>query len=309
MPSSFALGRYEATIVSAGTFALDGGAMFGIIPKPLWEKKIPADDQNRITMGTNSLLLRDGTRTILVDCGMGTKWPARQQQQFKVDTTLQKNLQDVGVGVDDVTDLVLTHLHFDHAGGATRRNDAGELEMVFANARVHIPRRNWEWAQNPNERDRGSYRDDSWLPLKDQERDRVVFVDDSHGRAKVLPDIDAIFCEGHTTGQMLPLVGALQQRALYAADMIPTTAHVRMAWIMGYDLRPLELLNEKRKLLALCADEQVAIIYEHDPLEPMTSIAHDGDDFVVSALTGAIADHSGTPSSIISTTPGAGPHD
>ena len=108
---------------------------------------------------------------------------------------------------------------------------------------------------------------------------------------------------------MLPLVGALQQRALYAADMIPTTAHVRMAWIMGYDLRPLELLNEKRKLLALCADEQVAIIYEHDPLEPMTSIAHDGDDFVVSALTGAIADHSGTPSSIISTTPGAGPHD
>ena len=163
---SFPLGRYQATIISAGTFALDGGAMFGIIPKPLWEKKMPADDKNRIDMGTNCLLLRDGTRTVLVDCGMGTKWPQKQAEQFKVDTTLERSLKAEGVAVDDVTDLVLTHLHFDHAGGTTKRNAAGELEVVFPNARVHIARRNWEWAQHPNDRDRCSYRDESWLPLK-----------------------------------------------------------------------------------------------------------------------------------------------
>ncbi|MDP2342751.1 MAG: MBL fold metallo-hydrolase [Deltaproteobacteria bacterium] len=280
---SFPLGRYQATIISAGTFALDGGAMFGIIPKPLWEKKMPADDKNRIDMGTNCLLLRDGTRTILIDCGMGTKWPAKQAEQFKVDTTLEKSLQEAGVYVSDVTDLVLTHLHFDHAGGTTKRNAAGELELVFKNARVHIGKRNWEWAHNPNDRDRGSYRDESWLPLKDKERDRVVFVDDVNARASLLPDVDAVFCEGHTTGQMLPLVGAADQRALYAADMVPTRAHVRMAWIMGYDLRPLELLDEKRRLLSLCADDGVALVYEHDPVEPMTRIVRDGDDFAPSS--------------------------
>ena len=283
------LGRYEATIVSAGTFALDGGAMFGIIPKPLWEKQFPADDKNRITMGTNCLLLRDGSRTILIDCGMGTKWPDKLVAQFKVDTYLEKSLRDVGVAVDDVTDLVLTHLHFDHAGGATRMSAAGELAMSFPNARVHISRRNWDWAHNPNERDRGSYRPESWLPLQDKERSRVVFVDDADRKANILPDIDAVFCEGHTTGQMLPLVGSGDQRALYAADMIPTCAHVRMAWIMGYDLRPLELLDEKRKLLAMCADDGVSLIFEHDPVQPMAAIVRDGDDFTCTTATSGAA--------------------
>ncbi len=299
MSSTFPLGRYEATIVSAGTFALDGGAMFGIIPKPLWEKQIPADEKNRITMGTNCLLLRDGSRTVLIDCGMGTKWSTKLSEQFKVDSTLESSLRAAGVGVDDVTDLVLTHLHFDHAGGTTRKNPAGELEMVFENARVHVGRRNWDWAHNPNERDRGSYRDESWLPLQGEEQSRLVLVDDVNARAKVLPDIDAIFCEGHTTGQMLPLVGGGTQRALYAADMIPTRAHVRMAWIMGYDLRPLELLEEKRRLLSLCADDDVALVYEHDAVEPMTAIVRDGDDFAFQRLE---------PQHLNNNIPGAGPH-
>ena len=273
------LGRYDAVVVSAGTFALDGGAMFGIIPKPLWEKKIPADAANRIPMATNCLLLRDGARTILVDCGMGTKWGDKQKGQFKIDHVLEASLQAQGVAFADITDVVLTHLHFDHAGGLTHLDGAGALAMTFANARVHVGARNWQWAHNPNERDRGSYRADSFSPLDTIEKDRLVLVDDLHGRGVIFDDIDALFCEGHTSGQMLPLVGAGDRRALYAADMVPTAAHVRLPWIMGYDLRPIELLDEKRRLLSLCADEGVAVVYEHDVQTALGGIVRDGDDF------------------------------
>ncbi len=280
-PASFVarLGRYDAVVVNAGTFALDGGAMFGIIPKPLWEKKIPADDANRIAMATNCLLLRDGARTILVDCGMGTKWGDKQKAQFKVDHVLEASLGAQGVALDDVTDIILTHLHFDHAGGLTHADGVGGLAMSFKNARVHVGARNWQWAHNPNDRDRGSYRSDSFSPLATVEKDRLVLVDDLNAKGVIIDDVEAIFCEGHTTGQMLPLVGAGDARALYAADMVPTAAHVRMPWIMGYDLRPIELLDEKRRLLSLCADDGVAIIYEHDVQTAIGGIARDGDDF------------------------------
>jgi glyoxylase-like metal-dependent hydrolase (beta-lactamase superfamily II) len=283
--ASFALGRYEAFVVSAGTFALDGGAMFGIVPKPLWEKKIPADDKNRIDLATNCLLLKDGKRVILVDCGMGTKWPEKQAEQFKVHTTLADALVAAGSGVDDVTDLVLTHLHFDHAGGATRLGAGGALEMTFKNARVHVGRRNWAWAHNPNDRDRGSYRDESFSPLDGAERDRLVLIDDHNGRARLFDDFEAVFCEGHTTGQLLPLVGAGDQRALYAADMIPTRAHVKVAWNMGYDLRPLELLDEKRRLLTLCADEGVTLMHEHEMRGALSAVSRDGHDFAAAPTT------------------------
>jgi glyoxylase-like metal-dependent hydrolase (beta-lactamase superfamily II) len=277
--TSFRLGRFDATIISAGTFALDGGAMFGIIPKPLWEKKIPPDEQNRIPMATNCLLLQDGKQTVLIDCGMGTKWADKQAAQFKVETTLEQNLQAVGVAPADITDLVLTHLHFDHAGGVTSLGAGGALRLVFDNARVHVGRRNWEWAHDPNERDRGSYRADSFSPLAGSARDRLVLIDDVQKEAEILPGMRAFFCEGHTTGQMLPLVGDGDQRLLYGADMIPTRAHVRMPWIMGYDLRPIELLDEKRRLLTLCAQDGVALLYEHDTVVATSGIAADGSDF------------------------------
>ncbi len=258
--------------------------MFGIIPKPLWEKKIPADAANRIPMATNCLLLRDGVRTVLVDCGMGTKWGEKQKAQFKVDEALAAGLAAQGVSFDDVTDVVLTHLHFDHAGGLTQLDAAGGLAMAFTNARVHVGKRNWQWAQSPNDRDRGSYRADSFSPLLTTEKHRLVLVDDVNGAGQILDDIAAVFCEGHTTGQMLPLVGSSDRRALYAADMVPTAAHVRMPWIMGYDLRPIDLLDEKRRLLSLCSNDAVAIIYEHDVQTAIGGIAADGDDFVPAPL-------------------------
>lgn len=277
-------GRYQVDAVSAGTFALDGGAMFGIIPKPLWEKLMPADEKNRILMGTNCLLLRDGVRTILVDNGMGDKWNDKFRDMYKVTSgPLAKNLQNLGVAVDDITDVILTHLHFDHAGGTTFLDEkSGNLAFTFRNAKIHVGRNNWEWAQHPNERDRGSYRDENWLPLE-KEPDRLVLHDDTVGRiCQIYPELDALICDGHTTGQVLPRVGdAKGQRILFGADMIPTRAHVKMAWIMGYDLRPIELLAEKRKILSMCTDENVLLHLEHEPaVEKCTvQIVRKDDDF------------------------------
>ena len=190
----------------------------------------------------------------------------------------------------DVTDFVLTHLHFDHAGGAITRDASGALVMSFPNARVHVGRRNWEHAHAPNDRDRGSYRDTSWKPLDGSEKDRLVFIDDANGCAHILDDLDAIVCEGHTTGQLLPLAGKGDRRALYGADMIPTRAHVPPAWHMGYDLRPLVVMEEKHKLLELCATEKVFIVHEHDPVLPGTFVGPaDGHVEIVPSLWSEVA--------------------
>ena len=277
--SPFSLGRYEANIVSAGTFVLDGGAMFGVIPRALWEKQHKPNAQNGIRLATNLLLLRDGKRTILTDTGMGQKWSERHTTIFGIEAgPLEKNLESLGVRASDITDLFLTHLHFDHAGGATYRNDAGTLLPTFENARVHVGKRNWEWAHAPTERDRGSYRRENWQPFE-EERDRLVLHDDSErARTKIFDEFEVLACEGHTTGQLLPLVGAKDQRALYGADMLPTRAHVRIAWHMGYDLRPIDVMKEKRALLSMCVKENLSLIFEHDPDVSQAKIeAHEND--------------------------------
>jgi glyoxylase-like metal-dependent hydrolase (beta-lactamase superfamily II) len=273
------LGRWQTDVVSAGRFALDGGAMFGIIPRPLWQRRIPADERGRIHLETNVLVLRDGERTVLVDCGMGEKWSDKERDIFAVEPALVASLASLGLSPADVTDLVLTHLHFDHAGGTTVRRDDGELALAFENARVHVGRRNFDWAQAPTERDRGSYRDESWSPLL-REPDRLVLHDDQPGEpVQILDDIVAFACEGHTTGQLIPLVGSGDRKALYAADMVPTHAHVRIPWNMAYDLRPIDVMKEKRALLTECSDGGALIVFEHDPEVSVQRVERDGDDF------------------------------
>lgn len=287
---SLSLGRYEAFVVSAGTFALDGGAMFGVIPKALWQKKMPADEQNRVRLGLNVLVLRDGERTVLVDTGMGDKWSSRHREIFGLEGPgLIAGLSAVGIAPKDVTDVFLTHLHFDHAGGATVRREDGTLAPAFSNARIHVGRKNLEWAKAATERDRGSYREENFRPLL-EERDRLVLLDEGpRARCEPLPDVEVVVCEGHTTGQLLPFVGAKDQRLLFAADMIPTRAHVRTAWHMGYDLRPLDVLREKRALLERCVNERIPVLFEHEPDAPLSPIEPDGDDFQAGApiLSGA----------------------
>lgn len=265
-------GRWQLDLISAGTFALDGGAMFGIVPKPLWEKKIPADEKNRIALDTRCALLRDGERVVLVDCGMGSQWNDKERDIYRIDEHLDASLAAVGVAPGDVTDLVLTHLHFDHAGAVTRLDASGAPTLTFANARVHVGRRAWDHAHAPNERDRGSFRAQCWAPLDGAERARVVLIDDDNGGATILPELAALVCDGHTTGQLLPLMGAGDQRALYGADMVPTRAHVPVPWHMGYDLRPIVVMEEKRRLVELCAAERITLVHEHDTSYPTSSI-------------------------------------
>jgi glyoxylase-like metal-dependent hydrolase (beta-lactamase superfamily II) len=261
--------------------------MFGIIPRPLWEKKLAPDERHRVHLGTNCLLMRDGERVVLVDNGMGDKWSEKQADIFATSSwPLLENLSAHGVAPEQVTDLVLTHLHFDHAGGTTRRGDDGQLRLTFENARVHVGRRNFEHALQPNERDRGSYRDENWAPLL-EDKDRLVLHDDVPGeRMNLMEDLSAFVCEGHTDGQVIPLVGAKDRRGLYAADMIPTRAHVRLPWNMSYDLRPTQLMKEKRALLELCADEGAVVIFEHDPERAVQGVVRDRDDFALASVGG-----------------------
>lgn len=259
------LGRYELHAVRDGTLALDGGAMFGIVPRPLWERKIPPDPRNRIPLAARCLLAvdRDAGRVILVDAGMGDKWDARSVDIYGIDKSqgdLLAGLRRLGFGPEDVTDLLLTHLHFDHVGGATRRLPGGELALVFPRAVHHLQRRNWSWAHAPTEKDAGSYRAENFELL--QHSNLLHLVD---GTAELFPDVELIVSEGHTAGQQLPRFHDGTAHLTYCGDVIPTAAHLRPSWIMAYDLHPLTTLEEKKVLVAEALEDDGILFFEHDP--------------------------------------------
>jgi glyoxylase-like metal-dependent hydrolase (beta-lactamase superfamily II) len=257
------LGRFKLHAVADGTFALDGGAMFGIIPKPLWEKHFPADDKNRIRLALRCLLIEDGARRILVDDGMGDKWSDKQAALYGIerpDGGLDESLARLGFAREAITDVVLTHLHFDHAGGTTRREADGRLALSFPRATYHLQGRNWEWARRPTERDAGSYLAENFAAL--EASGRLHLVD---GETELFPGVRLIPTDGHTTALQLVRVEGGGRTVLYCSDIIPTAAHLRTSWIMGYDLRPLQILEEKKRLLADAVAEGWVLFFEHDP--------------------------------------------
>jgi glyoxylase-like metal-dependent hydrolase (beta-lactamase superfamily II) len=256
------IGPYDLAAIETGEFGLDGGAMFGVVPKPLWEKLHPPDERNRITMASRALLLRDGTRTILVDTGNGTKLPPKLAGIYRIDTrtdVLAASLAAHGVAPESVTDVILTHLHFDHAGGATRRVD-GELLPAFPRARYHLQRDHWQAALHPTERDRASFLPDDFVPLR--ERGLLEFTD---GEGELFPGIRLRLLHGHTTALQAPLISDGTTTLFFCADLFPLTAHLHLPWIMGYDLRPLATLEEKRRILAEALEQQWILFFEHDP--------------------------------------------
>lgn len=256
------IGNYELAPIETGRFGLDGGAMFGVVPKPLWEKLHPPDERNRITMAARALLLRDGTRTILVDAGNGTKLPEKLAAIYRVDTrsdALVASLSARGVSPDEVTDVILTHLHFDHAGGATHRVD-GVLKPTFPNARYHVQRDQWEAALRPTERDRASFIPEDFLPLRDHS-----LLDFAEGEGELLPGIRLRLLHGHTTALQAPLISDGATTLFFCADLFPLASHLQLPWIMGYDLRPLVTLEEKRRVLGEALEQQWILFFEHDP--------------------------------------------
>jgi glyoxylase-like metal-dependent hydrolase (beta-lactamase superfamily II) len=256
------IGTYDLQAIETGTFALDGGAMFGVVPKPLWEKAHPPDTRNRITMSARALLVRGEGRTILVDTGNGNKYDTKFKEIYALDETatdLDRSLRAAGVAPEEVTDVVLTHLHFDHAGGATRRTPDG-VEPSFPNARYHVQRAHLEAARAPTERDRASFLPDDVQPLI--RRKQLLLVD---GEQELFPGFRVLTMSGHTTALQCPLISDGTTSLLYCADLVPLHSHCQLPWIMGYDLRPLVTLEEKRRVLTQAAAERWVLFFEHDP--------------------------------------------
>jgi glyoxylase-like metal-dependent hydrolase (beta-lactamase superfamily II) len=260
------IGAYELSAIETGTFRLDGGAMFGVVPKALWQRHAAADADNRVELASRALL-------ILVDTGLGQKWNARQAEQYALEPGgLERSLAARGLRTGDITDVLLTHLHFDHAGGATR-HDGDRIVPTFANARYWVQARNLAQARSPSEKDRASYRPDDFEALV---QGGVLELLDGGG--EWLPGIELILSEGHTTAMQMPHVFDDQGRHLvYCADLIPTVAHVPVPWVMAYDLRPLETIAEKRALLERAHAEDWIVLFEHDRVGPAARIvAADG---------------------------------
>ncbi len=271
------LGRFEVHEVSDGNILLDGGAMFGVVPRPLWEKRFPPDDRNRITCALRCLLIKDGPRTILIDDGAGPRWDGKHKDMYGLVSTggVDAALAKAGVDRFAVTDVVLTHLHFDHAGGTTR-SEKGELALSFPNATYHLQRRHWRWAHHPTDKDAGSFRPEDFAPLEKSGRLHLL-----EGNTELYPGVHLVVSEGHTVGLQLVRLEAEDKTLFYCSDLVPTTAHLRPAWVAAYDLYPLTTIEEKKQLLAQALEEEWILFLEHDPHVAACTVKDDGDGHLV----------------------------
>ncbi len=259
--SAIRLGDLELTSLFDGYFRLDGGAMFGVVPKPLWERRAPADDRNRIALAMRPLLVR-GTKTMVIDAGAGNKMDAKSTDIYAIDRSrnIVHSLADAGLTVDDIEIALASHLHFDHAGGFTTRTDSGAVRPTFPNARYVVRDQEWEDATHPHERNRASYLQDDFVPLK-----TAGVLDLVGGDAEIMPGVRVRWTGGHARSHQVVMIESGGRTAVFTADMIPTTAHVDEAWIMGYDLYPMETLAFKRSFVREAIDHEYLIFFEHDP--------------------------------------------
>ena len=280
------IGPYKVKAVPTGLFGLDGGAMFGTVPKVLWEKSNPADEQNRIAMEARALLLDGGPgRRVMIDCGIGgdfikkygEKLGAKFQEIYNVEGGgVETNLKAMGLSLEDIDHVILTHLHFDHAGGATTERD-GKLVPTFPKAKYYVQKGNYETASAPNLRERASYYAANFQPLV--EAGVLTFLDGP--TEDVLPGISVDISNGHTHAHQMVKVTDGQTTLVYCGDLIPTSSHVRLPWVMGYDLQPLVLIEEKRKLLTPAARGKWYLFFEHDPYMDAAQVEEAKGDFAV----------------------------
>lgn len=267
------IGDYKLYSVQTGLFKLDGGAMFGVVPKNLWQKTNPSDEQNRIDMCTRALLLVSGKKKILVDTGIGYKLADKINKIYDVDFshyTLETSLEKLGYKREDITDVILTHLHFDHTGGSTYYDEERNLLPSFQNAVYHVQKKQYEWALNPTERDRASFFPENYKPLEEK---KVLNL--TEGEHKFDEFITLLPVNGHTSHMQLVKVSDGEKNTLlYVADLIPTAGHIPAPFIMGYDLFPLTTLDEKKKYLKEISDNNWTVFFEHDPYNECAKITH-----------------------------------
>lgn len=254
--------------LDTGLFKLDGGAMFGVVPKPIWQKLNPADEQNRCTWAMRCLLCEHDDRLLLVDTGIGDKQDAKFFGHYDLhgEATLLGSIRTAGYDIADVTDVLLTHLHFDHVGGAVKRVD-NELTPAFPNATYWVHPDHWHWAINPNPREKASFLAENILPL--QESGQLYFLTESQFP---FADIDLLYVDGHTEKMALPLFHVNGRTIAYMADLIPSSAHILLPYVMSYDVRPLLTMDEKSRVLQRAVDENWILVFEHDPVTEAATV-------------------------------------
>ena len=252
--------------INTGYFKLDGGAMFGVVPKSIWNKINPSDDNNMCSWALRCMLIEDGERLILVDNGMGDKQDAKFFGHYYLhgDDTLDKSLAKYGFGKDDITDVFLTHLHFDHCGGSIKR-EGDKLVPAFKNATYWSNEKHWQWATQPNDREKASFLKENILPI--QESGKLKFIEQStkSESAGIIPDMSVLFVNGHTEAMMLPKINYNGKTIVYMADLLPSMAHIPLPYVMAYDMFPLTTLNEKKTFLTEAQQGDYILFFEHDP--------------------------------------------
>ncbi len=249
--------------INTGYFKLDGGAMFGVVPKSIWRKLNPPDENNMCNWAMRCMLIEDGNRLILIDNGMGSKQDAKFFSYYFLngDDTLEKSLSKHGFSKNDITDVFLTHLHFDHCGGSIEKVE-DNLVPAFANATYWSNEKHWEWATNPNDREKASFLKENILPIK--ESGQFKFIEPKEG-FEFAEGIQIRFVTGHTESMMLPQIQYKEKIIVYMADLLPSVAHIPVPYIMAYDTRPLETLKEKKSFLIEAQQKDYLLFFEHDP--------------------------------------------
>ena len=263
--------------IETGNFKLDGGAMFGVVPKTLWQKTNPADNNNMIEMSMRCMLIEDGDRLILVDTGLGTKQSDKFFSyyylfgDFSLDSSLAKN----GFHRDDITDVFLTHLHFDHCGGSIQFNsDKTSYEPAFKNAKFWSNENHWQWATEPNVREKASFLKENINPIKESGQLNFVSIPEANFVTTSELNFGIFFADGHTEKQMLPIIQYKGKTIVFMADLLPTVGHIPLPYVMGYDTRPLLTLDEKKLFLNKAADEDYLLFLEHDAYNEVCTVQH-----------------------------------
>ena len=263
--------------IEAGNFKLDGGAMFGVVPKPIWSRTNPADSNNMIDIASRCLLIENGDRLTLIDTGMGNKQSDKFFGYYYPwgNFTLEKSLKEKGFHKNDITDVFLTHLHFDHCGGAVQRNkNQTGYEPTFKNATYWSNEKHWNWATKPNRREKASFLSENILPM--QESGQLKFVGDPKEYFSTANELDfgIFFADGHTEKQMIPHIDYKGKKIVFMADLLPTAGHLPLPFVMGYDTRPLLTLPEKEMFLNMAADNNYYLFLEHDAHNPIITVKH-----------------------------------
>jgi glyoxylase-like metal-dependent hydrolase (beta-lactamase superfamily II) len=265
-------------VINQGNFKLDGGAMFGVVPKTIWQKTNPADANNMCDWAMRSLLIENNNKLILIDTGIGNKQNEKFYSHYYLSETdlFEKNLNKLGYSKEDITDVFLTHLHFDHCGGAIQLNkEKTGYEPGFKNAIYWSNEEHWEWATNPNPREKASFLKENILPIQESGQLKFIKKENSNSIAKsVFDNIDVLFVDGHTESMMLPIIHYKDKSIYYMADLIPSTGHIPIPYVMGYDTRPLLTINEKEYVLNEVANKEHILFFEHDYKNECCTVQH-----------------------------------